>query len=578
MTAPSAPSADAFVRDAESELLELAKSMQQADWVYNTYITPDTEAMSARATAAFIQATVVAAKRGRAYAGELLSEPTRRKLALLPLSLPMIAPSDPKGAEELTTLVAAMTGTYGRGKYAPKGTATPLDVQGLGRILAEQKDPALLLDVWRGWHDIGRTMRRPFERYVALANAGAKELDFADTGAMWRSKYDMPAEAFRLEVERLWEQVRPLYQSLHAYVRWRLVDELGPAVVPPTGPVPAHLLGNMWAQSWEYLVDRLLPARGGGAPDVTRALRAHRVDQAEMVRYGERFFVSLGLPALPATFWERSMFTKPADREVICHASAWDLDLVDDLRIKMCIEITGEDFQTIHHELGHNYYQRAYAGQPFLFRDGAHDGFHEAIGDAIALSVTPEYLRTVGLVDQVPGPEADLRLLLGMALEKIAFLPFGLAIDQWRWRVFSGEIDPSTYNASWWETRRKLQGIAPGLVRDESEFDPGAKFHVPANVPYMRYFLAHILQFQFHRAFVRAAGGSGPLHRSSIYGSRPAGDRLRAMLEMGQSRPWPDALEAATGERRMDASALLEYFDPLRRWLDEQNRGHPVGW
>jgi peptidyl-dipeptidase A len=402
-------------------------------------------------------------------------------------------------------------------------------------------------------------------------------------GALWRSSYDMPPDAFAAEVERLWQQVRPLYLSLHAYVRGRLLEKYGPAVVSPTGPLPAHLLGNMWAQSWENVYPLVAPplvAAPQAAPsyDLTELLKAKRLDAREMVRSGERFFTSLGFTTLPETFWERSLFTKPRDREVVCHASAWDVDNDQDLRIKMCIEVTGEDFITVHHELGHNFYQRAYRQQPYLFRNGANDGFHEAIGDAIALSVTPEYLVKLGLLDKAPDASGDIGLLLSRALEKVSFLPFGLLIDQWRWKVFSGEVKPAAYNAAFWDLRLRYQGIAPPVPRTEADFDPGAKYHVPANVPYTRYFLAHILQFQFHRAMCQAAGQTGPLHRCSVYGNKAAGEKLETMLAMGQSRPWPDALEALTGERRMDASALLEYFAPLQKWLDEQNHGKKVGW
>jgi peptidyl-dipeptidase A len=397
-------------------------------------------------------------------------------------------------------------------------------------------------------------------------------------GAMWRAKYDMTAEEFAREVDRLWSEVRPFYVALHAYARRRLREAYGEDRVPASGPIPAHLLGNMWAQSWESILPLLAPPSQAPEINLTRLLAARSTGPTDMVRYAEAFFVSLGLEPLPPSFWERSMLVRPRDREVVCHASAWDVDFVDDLRIKMCIEITGEDFATIHHELGHNYYQRAYGHLPYLFRDSAHDGFHEAIGDTIGLSVTPEYLVRIGLLEAAPPDSGDLGLLLGRALEKVAFLPFGLAVDRWRWDVFSGAIPPAQYNRTWWECRERYQGIAPPAPRGDAEFDPGAKFHVPANVPYMRYFLAHILQFQFHRALGKDAGATGPLHRASIYGSKAAGERLRAMLEMGQSREWPDALEALTGERRMDASGLLEYFAPLRAWLDEQNRGQPIGW
>jgi peptidyl-dipeptidase A len=272
------------------------------------------------------------------------------------------------------------------------------------------------------------------------------------------------------------------------------------------------------------------------------------------------------------------MFVKPKDREVVCHASAWDIDAVDDLRIKMCIDVTAEDFSTIHHELGHNFYQRAYNQQPFLFRDSANDGFHEAVGDTLALSVTPEYLKEIGLLDTVPPPSSDIGLLLREALDRLAFLPFGLMVDQWRWQVFDGKIAPDHYNQAWWDLKLRYQGVAPPSPRGEEFFDPGAKYHVPANTPYTRYFLSSVLQFQFHRALAKTAGCTEPLNRCSIYGSREAGRKLQAMLEMGASRPWPDALEVLTGQREMDASAMAEYFAPLKTWLDEQNKGRPVGW
>jgi peptidyl-dipeptidase A len=507
-----------------------------------------------------------------------LSAEEARKVKLLRLSLPLIAPADPARAEKLTHLVASMQGAFARGRHTPLGGTEPLDVQGLSRILAESRDPARLEDAWSGWHRVGKPMRAEFAQYVELANQGAREVGFADTGAMWRSKYDMAPDDFAREVDRLWAEVRPFYESLHAFVRRRLRTVYGPDEVPERGPIPIHFLGNLWAQSWEWIYPLVAPEGSASGFDLTKLLLAKGTTPTEMVRYAERFFVSLGLEPLPPTFWERSMLVRPRDREVVCHASAWDIDYLNDLRIKMCIEITGEDFHTIHHELGHNYYQRAYGHQPFLYRESAHDGFHEAVGDAVDLSVTPEYLHRVDLLRDVPDASGDIGLLLARALEKVAFLPFGLVIDKWRWKVFSGEIAPPDYNASWWAMRREHQGVVPPKPRDDAEFDPGAKYHVAANVPYMRYFLAHILEFQFHRALVKTAGIDGPLHRASIYGSREAGRRLEAMLSMGSSREWPDALEAVTGERRMEAGGLLEYFAPLRRWLDEQNRGAPVGW
>lgn len=557
---------------AESELLSLAIEAQRAGWVYATFVNDDTEQLSSLANARLIDATVRHAKAAASVPADRLSPEEARKVRLLRSSLPALAPSRPEESRELTGLIAAMEGVYAKARYQPDGTGAPVDLQGLSRILRERREPALLEDVWSGWQRVGRPMRNGFSRYVELANRGAREVGFEDNGAMWRSKYDLEPEAFEREVERLWTEVRPLYRSLYRFVRGRLRALYGNRVVPETGPVPCHLFGNMWAQSWDALFPLVFPSGPADAFDLGRVLEERKIGAVEMVRYGERFFDSLGFDKLPATFWERSMFERPRDREVVCHASAWDVDLLSDLRIKMCIEPTADDFQTIHHELGHNYYQRACRHLPYLYRDGAHDGFHEAIGDAVALSVTPRYLTKVGLRQDGGEEAASFPYLFSQALDKLPFLPFGLLVDRWRWKVFSGEVGPEAYNRSWWELRETYQGMGPPKPRGEEEFDPGGKYHVPANVPYVRYFLSVILQFQFHRAFLRTAGYRGPPHLGSIYGSAEAGARLRSMLELGASRPWPDALEAGTGERRMDAGALLEYFAPVHRWLDDQNR------
>jgi peptidyl-dipeptidase A len=465
-----------------------------------------------------------------------------------------------------------MEGDYGRAKFCPPGASGDdcIDVEKATEMLAESRDPKKLQDVWEGWHRAAVPLKKDYARFVELSNKGARALDFADTGAMWRSKYDMPPEAFAKELDRLWDQLRPLYTSLHTYVRGRLREKYGD-LVPATGPIPAHLLGNLWQQDWSNIYPLVAPAGDKQAFSLEDRLKAKKIEPLEMVRIAERFFTSLGFDPLPKTFWERSLFVKPRDRDVVCHASAWDLDNEDDLRIKMCIDVTAEDFATIHHELGHNFYQRAYMRQPILFRDGANDGFHEAVGDTISLSITPEYLVKIGLLDNAPDQSSDIGLLLRAALERLAFLPFGLVVDQWRWQVFEGKVTPATYNKAWWDLKLKYQNVAPPQPRGEEFFDPGAKYHVPANTPYSRYFLAAVLQFQFHRALAKTAGCTGPLHRCSIYQSKAAGEKLKAMLEMGASRPWPDALEAISGQRQMDAGAMAEYFAPLKAWLDQQN-------
>jgi peptidyl-dipeptidase A len=578
-SAPTAADATKFIDQVNTTMLKIGTIQSQAGWVAETYITDDTEALNARESQIGIDAIKQFAKDAVKFDRVDVTPDIRRQLNLLKLALVMVTPSDPKEGEELTTIAARMDGMYGKGKWCEDQTRPDscLDVNKITEIMANSRDEKRLRQVWEGWHTISPPMKKDYARFAELSNKGAKELGFADTGAMWRSKYDMPADDFTKELDRLWGQVQPLYRKLHAYVRMKLREKYGD-VVPATGPIPAHLLGNIWAQDWSNIYDLVAPPNADPGYSLTEILRRRNMPPLDMVRTGEHFYVSLGFPALPKTFWERSMFTKPQDREVVCHASAWDINLADDLRIKMCIHQTFEDFTAIHHELGHNFYQRAYDTQPVIFRDSANDGFHEAIGDTIALSVTPEYLMKIKLLDRVPDASRDIGLLMKKALEKIAFLPFGLLIDQWRWKVFSGEVAPAAYNTAWWQLRLKYQGIAPVRTRGEDLFDPGAKYHVPGNTPYARYFLADILQFQFHRALSKIAGCTLPLNRCSIYESQEAGKRLSAMLSMGQSRPWQDALETLTGSRQMDATAILDYFAPLDNWLDEQLKGKAVGW
>lgn len=572
--------AQAFMKRAEDQLEDLGVRASRASWVQENFITDDTETMSAQANEQLTAAVTKLALEARRFDGLKMPADLQRKFKLLKLSLVAPAPNNDADRKELTELASKLDGMYGKGKYCKQvdGKEKCLSLNDLSRILAKSTNPDELLDAWVGWHKISVPMKDKYARFVQLSNQGAKELGFTDTGAMWRSNYDMSPDEFSAELERLWRQLEPFYVSLHTYVRKQLIKKYGKAAERPDGLIPAHLLGNMWAQEWGNIYPLVAPENGGQGYDLTQQLKDHKVDELGMVHYGENFFKSLGFAELPKTFWERSLFLKPQDRDVVCHASAWDVDFKDDLRLKMCIEVNDVDFVTIHHELGHNFYQRAYKDQPPLFQDSANDGFHEAVGDTIALSVTPEYLKEVGLLDTVPPESADIGYLLKQAMDKIAFLPFGLLIDKWRWEVFSGQITPAQYNKAWWDLKAKYQGVAPPVERSEADFDPGAKYHIASNTPYARYFLARVLQFQFHRALCEAAGQKGPLHRCSIYKNKAAGERLNKMLSMGKSKPWPDALEAISGQRQMDATAILDYFAPLKKWLDQQNQGEKAGW
>lgn len=578
--AASAPTetAQEFVDRFNAEYKEYWRELNAADWLSKTYINDDSAIVKASADERFAGWHAGKVKEAMRYDDQELDPTTRRALNLLKSSAQMIAPNDDAKRKELALILAELDGMYGAGRYCRSDTEC-FGGSELEGLMQQKKDYDELLEYWVGWREIAKPMREKYTRFVELSNEGAKEFGYPDLGKLWQSKYDMSGTEFDSETTRLWEQVKPLYDELHCHVRAKLGEYYGTEKVPQDGPIPAHLLGNMWAQEWGFIYDLMEPYPGVSDLDVDATLKAKNYSPQEMVRSAEDFYVSLGMDRLPDSFWKRSQFSKPADRDVVCHASAWSMDGDDDLRIKMCIKQTYEELRVIYHELGHNYYQRAYNQQPMLFRDGANGGFHEAIGDTVTLSMTPEYLAEVGLVASAEqSGQALINRQMQQALDKIAFLPFGKLIDEWRWRVFSGDVTPENYNQAWWDLRLKYQGIAPPVTRTEADFDPGSKYHVPGNVSYTRYFIARILQFQFQRALCAAAGFEGELSECSIYGSKEAGAKLQAMLEPGASVPWQDTLEKLTGTREMDASAIIEYFTPLMEYLKEQNAGRSCGW
>ena len=594
--APTVDEARAFVAEVEDHLRRLWPARDQASWVNENFITDDTEALAAageEATAAYMSEAIARSRRFDAIRAQLPAD-VARKLYLLSIAQTVPAPTDPAKRAELAGIESWMMSAYGKGQYCPPdgsalrrylkadagAKAEPcLHLDDLSSILAKSRKPDELVEAWRGWYATAAPMKARYSRYVELANEGARAIGFADVGALWRSGYDMPPEALAADIERLWSEVKPLYDELHCYVRSRLQEKYGKAAVADHAPIPAQLLGNMWAQEWNNIYDLVVPYPHEPSLDVGKKLVSGRWDARKMVRQGEHFFTGLGFDPLPETFWKRSLFTRPRDRDVVCHASAWDVSWSGDLRIKMCIEPTEEDLVTIHHELGHDFYYQRYDRLPILFQRGANDGFHEAIGDTMALSVTPEYMKSVGLLDEVPrNDRARLDQQMKMALDKVAFLPFGLLIDKWRWDVFAGKVAPADYEKAWVDLVQKYQGVAAPVARTADDFDPGAKYHVAASAQYVMYFLARIYQFQFHAALCKAAGYVGPLDQCSIHDNKQAGAKLMAMLALGGSVPWPDAMEAVGAGRTADAGPMLEYFAPLRAWLHDRNKGQACGW
>ena len=575
---PTPADATAFVAAAEKALVEESIVAQKAEWVQETYITPDTNFLTAKVGAELSDLSTRYAKEAARFDGVATDPVTRRKLMLLKNGLVLAAPDRPGAAQEMADIAARLATLYSSGTATVDGKT--LHLEDLEEVLATTRDPAKAKEVWEKWRLVAPPMKADYARLTALANEGARNVGYADSGALWRSGYDMTPEEFAALTDRLWGQVKPLYQNLHCFVRARLNARYGDQVQPRTGPIREDLTGNMWGQQWGNIYDVVAPPNSPGLGyDLTQSLNAHGYDPVKMVRTAENFYISLGFDPWPKTFWERSMIVRPRDREVQCHASAWDVDNKDDIRLKACVHVNADDFFTVHHELGHNLYQRAYKDQPFLFENGANDGFHEAIGDFAGLNaLTPGYLKQLGLIDTIPGPDADIPYLLRVAMDGVAFLPFGLMVDKWRWQVFSGQVTPEHYNDAWWALVKQYQGLVPPGPRPADAFDPGAKNHVATSVPYARYFLARIYEYQFYRAACRQAGWKGPLNRCSVYGNKAVGAKFAKMLEMGQSRPWPEALEAFTGEKTIDASAMAEYFAPLNTWLTAQNKGQTCGW
>ena len=609
--APEGETADQFVARVNAEYRQIYAELSAAQWVSSTYINDDSEMLSAKANERWLTVLNGWIEQSRRFEGQQMSPQTARAIQLIKLMTAMPAPRDPAKLAELTKIAAKLEGMYGAGTYC-RDAGGKQDCRQLGQledVLRKSRDYDAQLDAWQGWHSIAKEMKPDYVRFVELVNQGAKDMGFADAGEVWRAGYDMPPAEISAETDRLWGQVKPLYDQLHCYVRTKLDAKYGKDKGEVAGGMlPAHLLGNMWQQDWSNLWDILQPYPGAGDLDITGALQAqYRKDYdallakasgeqgadatvereraaqlqvaKEMTERAQDFYVSLGMPKLPESYWEKTQFLKPRDRDVVCHASAWDMNMAGDVRTKMCIAPNEEDFTTIYHELGHVYYYMAYHDQPPLFQGGAHDGFHEAIGDTVVLGMTPQYLHSIGLVgEQAQSNDALINAQMRMALAKVAFLPFGLMIDRWRWGVFDGSIKPDGYNKAWWDLKAKYQGVAPVSARGEDFFDPGAKYHVPGNTPYTRYFLSHVLQFQFYKALCDASGHKGPLYDCSFYGNQAAGQKYWAMLQKGSSQPWQQTLKELTGGEKMDAAPVLEYFAPLQAWLKQQNEGQQCGW
>ncbi|CRK96558.1 CLUMA_CG009925, isoform A [Clunio marinus] len=455
----------------------------------------------------------------------------------------------------------------------------------LKEIMAKSRDWDELTWVWTEWRrKAGKPIRDLFEQLTDLTNEAANYNNYKDAAEYWSFQFDTPN--FRYEMEDVWKEILPLYEQLHTYVRRKLREFYGPDKINRNAPLPAHILGNMYGQSWNIL-DITVPYPGRSNLDVTPAMRAQGYSPLIMFQLGEEFFTSMNMTAMPPEFWAHSIFEEPVDRPVLCQPSAWDFCNGADYRIKMCTDVTHKDFVTVHHELAHIQYFLNYHNNPKVFRDGANPGFHDAIGDAISLSITPKHLQGLGLIQKsIDDTAHEINFLFAMAMDKVVFLPYALALEQWRFDVFSKKVHKEQFNCHYWLLREKYGGIKPPVLRSELDFDPGAKYHVPANVPYMKYFFSTVFQFQLHRAMCIASkefdpsNPSKPLHKCSIYRHHEAGHMLKKLMSKGASQPWQHTIQEVMGEGRLDGSAVREYFKPLEEWLRNENLRNQeyLGW
>ncbi|MDB4843509.1 M2 family metallopeptidase [Gammaproteobacteria bacterium] len=576
---------ETFLERVELEDKTLGPVASSAYWLQANFITYDSQKVVADYGKRFQLLALERARQASTFDDVEVSKENRRKLNLIKNSFVMPSPLDDTLAGEIANIMAELDAMYGAGQHC-FGEGDCYDLEAFEGVIDNSRDPDELLKAWEGWRNIGTPMKDKYLRMVEIGNLGAKDLGYEGLTDLWFSQYDMPAEEFLAETDRVWDELKPLYDALHCHVRSELSEHYGEEVVSKEGVLPAHVLGNMWGQSWANVYDLVYTPDNPNASsgiDLTKILEEKNIDEIEMTKIAENFFISLGFQSLPDTFWERSLFVKPQDRSVVCHASAWNLDAdANDLRIKMCIERNAEDFSTIHHELGHIFYYQAYnSTQPSVFQSGANDGFHEAVGDLLSLSITPEYYNKIGLISEAEAKDATsdpISLLMQQALQGVVSVPWTLMLDKWRAGVFSGETSESELNNSWWELREYYQGIGVPRERGADAFDPGAKYHIPGNTPYTRYYLAQILQYQFHESLCNQMGFEGPLHECSIYDNELAGKKLRAMLSLGQSQEWQVALEALTGTRSLSGKSMLNYYKPLKDWLDVQNTDRTCGW
>lgn len=433
--------------------------------------------------------------------------------------------------------------------------------------LRSSKDIADRRAYWEASKAVGPTLKPGIMNLRDLRNQTVQALGYPDFFTYQVSDYSMTTDEMLQMTDNLLRQIRPLYRELHTWARYELAKRYA---VPVPEQLPAHWLSNRWGQNWSDLVS---PSDGPSPDDAFKGKTAEWV-----VRSSEDFYKSLGFSALPTSFYEKSsLYPLPADASYKknTHASAWHLDLENDLRSLMSVEPNAYWWETSHHELGHIYYYVSYTRPeiPLVLRSGANRAYHEAIGSLIGLASTQRpFLVGRGLVTASAGGDGRTQLLRE-ALNYIVFMPWSAGVmTRFEHELYARNLPADQWNARWWELARRYQGIVPPTARGEQFADGLTKTHINDDPgQYYDYALSFALLFQMHNHIAKNILNQDP-RNTNYYGNTGVGDFLRTLMAPGASRPWRDVLRETTGQE-LNANAMMEYFAPLYGWLQEQNRG-----
>ncbi|UYZ63832.1 M2 family metallopeptidase [Hymenobacter weizhouensis] len=564
--------AEQFLTQYSAEYQRLYTQSAEAEWRSNTRIVAgDTSNAGATARANERLAAFMGSTQNIQRLRELLEHKqdlTELQVKQLQTALYNAANSPQTIADVVKRRIKAETAQteklYGFDyKYAGKSVTT----NDLDELLRKERNPLKRQQIWEASKAIGPTLKDGLLNLRELRNQTVQALGYPDYFTYQASDYGLSREEMMQLVRKINEELRPLYRELHTYARYELAKKYGVKQVPDY--LPASWLPNRWGQDWSAMVD----VQGLNIDPVLAKKGAEwQVQQAE------RFYQSLGFPALPQSFYEKSSLyplPKDATYKKNNHASAWHLDLNQDVRSLMSVEGNTEWYETTHHELGHIYYYLTYTNPqvPVLLRQGANRAYHEAMGSLMGLAATQKpFLAGLSLVDANAKTD-QTQTLLKEALNYAVFIPFASGVmSEWENSFYADKLPADQLNARWWQLCKQYQGIVPPTARGENYLDPATKTHInddPAQ--YYDYALSYVILFQLHDHIAKKILKQDP-HATNYYGSKEVGQFLADIMRPGSSKDWRTVLKEKTGED-LSARAMVEYFEPLMAYLKQQNKG-----